>query len=169
MSIKYLLSLPSRWFHRRGFGAQSPWAFDFITEVLYSPHRYYFFDELPGKKTDEQLFRISKWLKVGHVELHSNNSVSKAYIVAPIKKNINDHSTLTLHYYDEEHSSDLLNDIDNRMFGENSSVIVDGIRDKNEKGWSMLLSHSEATSIFDMGRRGIVFFDPRRQKQIYLT
>jgi hypothetical protein len=106
---------------------------------------------------------------VGHVELHSNNSVSKAYIVAPIKKNINNRSTITLHYYDEEHSSDLLNDIDNRMFGENSSVIVDGIRGKNEKGWSMLLSHSEATSIFDMGRRGIVFFDPRRQKQIYLT
>ena len=167
--IAYWLSLPVRWFHRRGFGAHSPWAYEFVTEVLHSQYRYYIFDELDGSKSDEQLFRISNWLKVGDVVLHCSDNVTKAYLVAPIKKNELQRSDKTIHYYDRAHTDELKRDIDANAFTQHSCVIVDGILDENAVEWGRLTALGTVTTAFDTGRRGIVFFDPQRQKQTYFT
>lgn len=165
----YWLSLPSRWFHRLGFGAQSPWAYEFVTEALYCPYRYYLFDELAGKKSDEQLFRIGKWLKVRDVVMHCSCDMTKAYLVGTIAKDESKRSATTIYYYDSHHTEALKQDIDSDIFDEHSCVIIDGLRKTNYDMWQKLVSGDSVTTAFDTGSRGIVFFDPQRQKQIYLT
>ena len=167
--IAYWLSLPVRWFHRRGFGAHSPWAYEFVTEVLHGQYRYYIFDELGGTKSDEQLFRIINWLKSGDVEMHCDDNVTKAYLVAPVKKNESQRSNITIHYYDRAHTDELKHDIDVGVFTQQSCVIVDGILDENATEWARITALETVTTVFDTGRRGIVFFDPQRQKQTYFT
>ena len=165
----YWFSLPSRWFHRLGFGVQSPWAYEFVTEALYCPYRYYLFDELDGEKSDEQLFRISKWLKAGNVVMHCTSDIAKAYLVGPITKDKSNRSATTIYYYDAAHTDDLSNDINSGIFNEHSCVIIDGLLQSNYHIWIKLSGSDLSTTAFDMGSRGIVFFDPQRQKQIYLT
>ena len=64
-----------RWWHRQGFGVQSPWAYDMIRNVLFEHLRYYALDELRKRRReytlhgeclrrhdDEQLFRLANAL-----------------------------------------------------------------------------------------------------------
>ena len=167
--IAYWLSLPVRWFHRRGFGAHSPWAYEFITEALYCQYRYYIFEELNGTKADEQLFCINNWLNVKDVVMHCENGIKKAYLVAPLRRDELKRSDFTVYYYDTDHFEELKLDVEGKAFDRKSCVIIDGILDKNTDGWIKLLSQKDVTTVFDTGHRGIVFFDPQRQKQTYLT
>lgn len=165
--IAYLLSKPLRWFHRKGFGVQSPWAFEFVTHVLFCSSRYYIFDELDGKKSDEQLFRIINWLNPSDVVVHTNNTLTKAYIVAPLRKDISRRSDMVVHYYDNSHENDLERDVETRLFTAKSCLIIDGIMNENKVSWENIINSDSATSTFDLGNRGIVFFDPQRQRQNY--
>mgnify|MGYP007069835623 CR=1 FL=1 len=167
--LSYWMSFPFRWFHRRGFGVQSSWAFEFVTQVLYKDSQYYIFRELNGNKQDEQLFRICNWLKAGNIGIHCENTITKAYLLAPISKDKSKHSDYSVNYYDSSHTNDLESDINENTFNENTCVIVDSIHNQNSSTWKRLLSLPSVTTVFDMGKRGIAFFDHKRQKQTYLT
>lgn len=165
--IAYWLSFPARWFHRKGFGVQSPWAFEFVTHVLYCDSHYYIFDELNGSKNDEQLFRIVNWLNPHDVVANTDNNMTKAYLVAPIRKEPAKRSDTIVHYYSNSHYKDLELGIKECVFHDYSCVIIDGIMEKNQDSWKQIINLNLTTSIFDMGNRGIVFFDQKRQKQTY--
>lgn len=165
--IAYWLSKPLRWSHRKGFGVQSPWAFEFVTHVLFCNSRYYIFDELNGTRHDEQLFRIVNWLNPHDVVANTDNNITKAYLVAPIRKESAKRSDTIIHYYSNNHTKDLKFDIKKNVFYDYFCLIIDGIMEYNEDCWKQIINFESSTSIFDMGNRGIVFFDPKRQKQIY--
>ena len=74
-----------RFFHRYGFGIQSPWAYSLVRNVLFEPLRYYAFDELQAKhpqcskterKRNEQLFRIVNHFKPQKIEIVGNTVAS---------------------------------------------------------------------------------------------
>lgn len=146
---RYWLSLPARRWHRRGFGVQSPWAFELVTSVLFCSDRYYAFDELGGTAADEQLFRVVRWVHPRAVMLEGVSETERAYVRAA-------QADVEMLAWDE---AQIANDV---------FVVVDDIRGANSVVWKAVLAHVRTTSAFDMGRRGIAFFDPCRQRQTYL-
>ena len=40
----------SRWRHRRGYGVHSPWAFSWITQVIYNDMAYYAYADLQRRR-----------------------------------------------------------------------------------------------------------------------
>jgi len=40
----------SRWRHRRGYGVHSPWAFSWITQVIYNDMAYYAYANLQRRR-----------------------------------------------------------------------------------------------------------------------
>ena len=80
MKIKYLLAFPNRLRHRRGFGVQSPWAYEFVRDVLEEKSLYYAYDDMsvvisslklkvkPSiRRRYEMLFRISNKMKPSYI------------------------------------------------------------------------------------------------------
>jgi len=145
-------ALPStcllRWLHRRGFGVQSPWAYEFVRDALFERHRYYAFDTLGGGPGEEQLFRAVLWLRPAKIMAAGLTDLERKYILAAQPKT-------TLLELD-------LGQIESDIF-----VIIGRIHRENSAFWAKILSHPQRTSAFDLGRRGMALFDPRRQRQIY--
>lgn len=166
--ISYWLSKPSRWFHRRGFSVQSPWAFEFVTHVLFGKSRFYAFDELGGDRSDEQLFKVVRWLRPKEVVAYTDNALTETYLVSPLSKDPSLRGSTIVYYYGTDQFSRLDGDVDSGRFTDETCVIVDGIRRSNASNWQRLTVAPGATSAFDLGKRGIVFFDQRRQRQTYL-
>ncbi len=92
--LLYILTLPLRAWHRRGFDVQSPWAYELVCDVLFESLPYYAYDELrllrdsfpkaAGCKysADERLFRIAnRFAPCDIVELGS--PVSACYLARP--------------------------------------------------------------------------------------
>ena len=156
--ISYWLSKPSRWFHRRGFSVQSPWAFEFVTHVLFGN----------GDRSDEQLFKVVRWLRPKEVVAYTGNALTETYLMSPLSKNPSLRGSTIVYYYGTDQFSRLDGDVDSGRFTDETCVIVDGIRRSNASNWQRLTVAPGATSAFDLGKRGIVFFDQRRQRQTYL-
>ena len=58
-TIHLILTALPRAIHRRGFGVQSPWAYELIRDVLFEPLHYYAYDEQQlSTPMQRQLFRI---------------------------------------------------------------------------------------------------------------
>ena len=58
-TIHLLITSPARAIHRRGFGVQSPWAYELIRDVLFEPLPYYAYREQNlTTPLQQQLYRI---------------------------------------------------------------------------------------------------------------
>ena len=58
-TISLILTAIPRAAHRRGFGVQSPWAYELVRDVLYESLPYYAYDEQNlSSPMQQQLFRI---------------------------------------------------------------------------------------------------------------
>lgn len=146
------LSWPfNRWRHRHGFGVQSPWAYALVRDALFEPLRYYAFDTLGGTAADEQLFRLAVWLpKDSRLMGVGLSHRARRYIRAA-------RPSIALAPYDTALLSD-----------PRTVVVVEDIRRANRSLWhDTVLAHPARTSAFDLGRRGIAFFHPARQRQVY--
>lgn len=100
MNIKYLLTLPNRLRHRRGFGVQSPWAYEFVRDVVEEKSLYYAFDDMadltaslgldvkPSLKCHyELLFRIVNSLKPSYVlQAGIGDALNACYMSLPDKE-----------------------------------------------------------------------------------
>lgn len=100
MNIKYLLTLPNRLRHRRGFGVQSPWSYEFVRDVLEEKSLYYAFDDMKVviaslgldvgialKHYYETLFKISNRLKPSYVlQAGISDALGICYMSLPAKK-----------------------------------------------------------------------------------
>jgi len=139
----------SRWKHRHGFGIQSPWAYQFVRDVLFEKHRYYAFDTLNGTKDDEQLFRIVNWLKPKTLMLVDGSLQAETYIHAA-------KADVQIQPYSAE---DIRTD---------TILVIEDIRGKNRALWETVHQSPHCTSTFDLRHRGIALFDPARQRQRYL-
>jgi len=139
----------NRWRHRHGFGVQSPWAYHFVRDILFEPLRYYAFDELGGGKSEEQLFRLALWLPTNCLM-------------------VKDVSDLGIRYLQTARSTLRLVPFDAAQIHQWTVLVVEDIRHANRKLWyEVVLPRRDRTSAFDLGRRGIAFFDSAHQRQVY--
>jgi hypothetical protein len=166
--ISYWLSIPRRWWHRHGFNVQSPWAYEFVRDAVSDKSWFYAFDKLSGKNSDRQLFRIVYWLKAADVEAYTDNNITKAHLVAPLSRNRRRSDGFIVCYYDKNHLQILEEDIRSDRFSASSCIIVEDIRHTASSLWRTINYNHPTTSTFDLGNRGVAFFDPARQKQCYL-
>ena len=158
-----------RFFHRYGFGIQSPWAYSLVRNVLFEPLRYYAFDDLRQKypnldrkerKRNEQLFRIVNHFKPKAVEIVGNaDEATRDYLSLSSSRP----SSLIVYYIASAapfHSVPT-------DFPEGTVIVVDDIRKSNTAAWGQLTNHNQATAIFEMGYRGMIVIDPKRIRQTY--
>jgi hypothetical protein len=135
-----LTSLP-RAIHRRGFGVQSPWAYELIRDVLFEPLSYYAYDEKQlSTPMQRQLFRIQNHYQ-GHplivINAKGNSAVQQCEEVL---------KTAT----------------------PDTVLIIEHIHDENATLWTRTVNDPRAIITFDMRKRGMVIFDKKRIKQNYL-
>ena len=133
-------SLP-RAIHRRGFGIQSPWAYELIRDVLFESQSYYAYEE-QGLNTplERQLFRIRNHYKGHPVILIDEKRTAAA-----------------------QHYEDALQNVT-----PDTVLIMEHIHDENANIWTHIVNDSRAIITFDMRKRGLVIFDKKRIKQNYL-
>lgn len=150
-----------------GFGVQSPWAFELVSDVLYGKHRYYAFDELDGTRDDEQLYRICAWLNPSKVNAYGALPVTANYLNRfPARHG---QSGYNFCYFAASHARDALRIYQDKAVVSPACIVLEGILDPLPRSvWSTLQSSPGCTSTFDLGKRGILFFDPSRQKQNYI-
>ena len=164
------LSIIQRWWHRHGFGVQSPWAYEFVTDALYDQHRYYAFDTLKGSNSDEQLFRICLWLRPRHLLCAGEKDSAVEHINAAYRTlDDKQKSDLTILYFAADRTGEISKAFQGGWIDEKTCIIIEGIRNKETRSlWQSLVDSPLTTSTFDLGDRGILFFNKERQKQNYL-
>lgn len=136
-----LLTALTRAAHRRGFGVQSPWAYELIRDVLFEPLPYYAYEEQHlTTPLQQQLYRI--------------------------RNHYQGHPIIII----DEKGKEALQQYENalRQVTPDSILIVEHIHNENATLWNLIVCDPHAIITFDMRRRGMVTFDPKRIKQNYL-
>ena len=127
--------------HRRGFGVQSPWAYELIRDVLFEPLPYYAYDEQHlSTPSQRQLFRIRN-----HYQGHP--------IVIIDEKG----DTAAKRYEDTV-----------QTVTPETVLIMEHIHNENATLWTRTVDDPRAIITFDMRKRGMIIFDKKRIKQNYL-
>ncbi len=140
-TIHLLLTSLPRAIHRRGFGIQSPWAYELVRDVLFEPIPYYAYEEQHlTTPMQQQLYRIRNHFK-GH----------------PI-----------IVIDDKPECSDALCRDEILSATPDTILIVEHIHDENADLWDLIVNDPRAIITFDMRKRGMVIFDKKRIKQNYL-
>ena len=136
-----LLTALPRAIHRRGFGVQSPWAYELVRDVLFESLHYYAYDEQGlNMPSEQQLFRIRNHFK-GHpmVVIEEKGTAAAQQYEAAVRQATPD-----------------------------TVLIMEHIHDENADLWTRTVNDPRAIITFDMRKRGMVIFDPQRIKQNYL-
>lgn len=170
--------------HRCGYGVHSPFAFDFITDVIYNAGIYYAYEPLRRNlaasisRLDEYdpasgltakdlrlLFRVTNWASPSTVRLYGASATTADYVFAarPSAKTGLSSSSPVLTYCD---SPRLLPDV-----LQPGTIIVRGIHSdaSSRRRWEALKSSSVTTVSFDLGRFGIVVTHPDLTRQHYVV
>lgn len=127
--------------HRRGFGIQSPWAYEMVRDVLFEPLAYYAYEE-QGLRTESQrqMFRIKNHFRGCRVVV------------------IDDVGPKASAVYDDAMA----------QAAPGMVVVMEHAEDANAALWQRAVMDERAVITFDMGRRGLIVIDPKRIKQNYL-
>ena len=172
----YRISNPLVWLfrfrHRCGYGVHSPFAFKFITEVLYEPLHYYAYKELDKdlllkdrfrvRKILHLLLRISNWAQPDVVVCLTKTYTSVRYLQAGCRKaRITDgvpEGKIDLCWIDEPNDEVLTH------LNEHSVVLMNNLN--RHKDWFMRLPSVITFDLYDVG---IAFFDTKYNKQHYIV
>lgn len=140
-TLAILFTLIPRAFHRHGFGVQSPSDYELVRDVLFESLPYYAYSE-QGLTTpsQQQLFRIRN---------HFRNS--------PI---------VIIDSKGEQAACEFQNTI--KAITPETVLIIEHINRANSKLWEQAVSDSRCILTFDMRKRGLILFTPKRIKQNYL-
>ena len=137
-----ILTSLARAAHRHGFGVQSPSDYELIRDVLFEPLHYYAYEE-QGLNTplERQLFRIQNHFRGHPIEV--------------VKTTISNEANDQIQLFMKSPPPDAI-------------LVIEHIDDENAESWDRVVADPKATVTFDMGRRGLATFDPKRIKQNYL-
>ena len=161
-----------RFRHRCGYGVHSPFAFRFITEVIYERSAYYAYSELDATLTFGQRWRIRRLL---HLLLRLSNRVQPSQIVLPTPCSqaarylqagckqavIGEHTTglEPALYYLNEPADGIVSHLK-----ADSVLVIDHL--KAHRKWFENLPYTVAFDLYDLG---IAFFDPKYNRQYYIV
>lgn len=96
--IYILLTALPRWWHRKGFGVQSPSDFSLVRDVLFETCHYYAYEDLHlTTPLQQQLYRIRLW-KPDVVVIESAEQYE------PIASTANDSTTAVIEHIDDKNA-----------------------------------------------------------------
>ncbi len=173
--------------HRKGYGVHSPFAYDLLTQVIYSPGRYYDYAQLDKqfprwsrllthrrRAVDRLLFRLAnRWqperIFAPEVPEREYNYLRQGcrhakFTSAPSHKGGETvQPSAKLLVYIRDSRTPLPSNV-----GEGSILVVDRLR-KNRRLWRQLLHNEQHKVTFDLYDVGIAVFDRRLQRQDYIV
>lgn len=162
----------SRFRHRCGYGVHSPFAFRFITDVIYERHPYYAYRELDRelplsmrlrqRKGFHLLLRLANHLQPEIIVLPRDAWWEKRYLLSgccsaniQCQWPVGEVSMCLL----REPSDEALNHL-----GQNSVLLLDNLH--RHRQWFRDLPSVISFDLYDLG---IAFFDPQYNKQYYIV
>ncbi len=164
--------------YRKGYGVHSPFAYDLLTQVIYSPGRYYDYQRLDAQFTRWGRIVSHRRVAVDRLLFRLANRWQPERICAP------DASERALRYLrhgcqhakvvegTQNGAADLiyLANASREVMGsvgEGSLLVVDHLQ-KNLAFWQDLLRDSRTRVTFDLYDVGLAIFNPRLQRQDYI-
>ncbi len=173
-----------RFRQRRGYGVHSPFAFNFITKVLFERGQYYNYDkinQLPKAKAESNrvcklLFRLVNYHQPKSIlYLSSTPDISDVFCWAKSDVRINKSTSCEEadFIYIVPSELDLKEDISGviEQISTNSILVIYGIGYSKQfkQYWDSFISHEKAGISFDLYDLGILFFDKEKNKQDYIV
>ncbi len=165
--------------HRRGFGVHSPFAYDFLTQVVYAPGRYYGY-----KRLDAQFSRKERLLKARRVAVDrllfrlANRWQPKSIVAVGASKralsylhsgclgasfaNKGREREADFVYIGEPHEAAVAEPCDGGL------LVVDHLGQCREL-WESLLADERVRVTFDLHDVGIAIYDPMLQPMHYVV
>jgi hypothetical protein len=172
---------------RRGYGVHSPFAFNFITTVLYQRGQFYNYkliNELPRSRDESKrilklIFRLVNFIQPKTIVYRSTNSFVPKVMRwsrsdVQISTSFSDFARVDLAYLSyQTPMEDLVNEIGTLWpsLHENSMLIIYGIGYSKEMKtlWSELIKDEKSGISFDLYDLGILFFNNSMNKQDYIV
>ncbi len=182
MSRKVIIRNPLVWLrrirHRKGYGVHSPFAYDMLTQVIYSPGRYYDYTlldaQFPGWNRlllhrrmviDRLLFRLSNRWQPRRIYAPHASKRALTYLRRGCQ-----HADLCSNAPTNEADLIYLSaPVENVMehVGSECMLVLDNLG-KNKAFWNKLLKNPRTKVTFDLYDVGIVIFDKRLQRQDFV-
>lgn len=177
--------------HSLGFGVQSPFAFNFITDVVNEHYQYYSYDWLnnlfpsldkKNAKLSKLYFRLANYCQPQYViNFYPESETYSNYIKAGCNKScvitINDEYDKVDVFKIDMVIMSLYGDYEDFFYSlldkttTDSLVVVQGINrnKKTKQFWKRIIDDDRVGITFDLYYAGIVFFDKERFKQNYIV
>lgn len=183
------LTWPFRWAQSKGFGVQSPWAYDFITTVVREKSPYYAYEDLKEtlmaqSKTERRmsklLFRLANYWQPQTIWLYGEDSekyapfLHRGCLKAALKQ------ADTFEALGSDGCTDMVvlatkGDLANaflhvaELTNDRSMIVIEPIYlDKLRRcHWKLIWNDLDCTAVFDLYECGIIFFDSKRYKHNY--
>jgi len=140
-TISLILTAIPRAIHRRGFGVQSPWAYELVRDVLFESLPYYAYDEQKlSSPMQQQLFRIRNHFQGQPIVVIDEKGEKASQQCEEVLQTVTPDTVL----------------------------ILEHINNENANLWTRMVDDSRTIITFDMRKRGMIIFDNKRIKQNYL-
>lgn len=164
--------------HRNGYGVHSPFAFDFVTNVLYNGEHYYAYKEMDSvlrwwqkgreKKLRRLIFRLANYRRPGTlccsgVDEETEEALHRGCVGATVMKKI---------WEESPGKADMIvmgGEDDSALFylGEGSMVVLWNLREQR-KLWQRLQEDRRVTVTFDLYDVGVAFARKDLNRQNYI-
>ena len=165
--------------HRRGYGVHSPFAFALITQVVYSPGRYYAYDRLnrlhsradrllrPRRRAVcRLLFRLANFVQPARICAPGAPQTARAYLQAGCRKAVVsdriEPDSLLIYIYRAWESKELPRVADGGV------VVVDGLR-RHRRLWRQLKDSGLYRVTLDLHDVGLAFRRDSMQRDDYVV
>lgn len=162
----------ARFRHRKGYGVHSPFAFRFITDVVYERHPYYAYGELDAslpvswrlrrRRGLHLLLRLANHLQPKSIVLPRDAWWAKRFLQAGCK-----HACIQCQWPAEHVSMCFLREPSEEALqhmGEHSVLLLDNLHRHRE--WFRSIPSVVSFDLYDFG---IAFFDHQYNKQYYIV
>lgn len=166
--------------HRCGYGVHSPFAFHLITQVIYSPGRYYAYDRLDRLHSPTErllrprrravcrlLFRLANFVQPGRICAPGAGDTERAYLQAGCRKaEITDRmapDSLLIYIYREADDDGQLPQV-----ADGGVVVVDGLR-RHRALWQRLKASDIYQVTLDLHDVGLAFRRDGMQRDDYIV
>ncbi len=162
--------------YRRGYGVHSPFAYDLLTQVIYSPGRYYDYQQLDAQFSRGDRILLRRRVAVDRLLFRLANRWQPSLIYAP------DASERALNYLRRgcrrAEFTDTIGEAElvylSGVYGgmpegvsHDTLLVVDHLR-KNCALWRDVLRCGHASITFDLYDVGVAVFNPHLQRQDYI-
>lgn len=182
-SIKRLFIWLKRFRYRKGYGVHSPFAFNFITHVVYQKSPYYNYsllEELPkdiyeSEKMREFLFRLTNYIQPNSIYYKTDkDSIFPLFNWVKSDVVVCDNLSADLIYLSLGSNADLINKELTKLnkFTTKSTVLVIygiGYNKEMKSLWQSLIRDPKSGISFDLYDYGVLFFDLSKNKEDYIV